>query len=87
MYKRQLYAQDASGKVALIGVSVEDTDEYGKPVSKIKLTADPVSYTHLGSHHSWNYYWGGFSQAQIDKLSGQIGREWDGNLWLSLIHI
>ena len=37
-----LYAQDASGKVALIGVSVEDTDEYGKPVSKIKLTADHI---------------------------------------------
>ncbi|EJW91313.1 hypothetical protein EVA_20584 [gut metagenome] len=35
-----LYAQDASGKVALIGVSVEDTDEQGNPVSKIKLTAD-----------------------------------------------
>ena len=34
-----------------------------------------------GNHHSWNYYWGGFSQAQIDKLSGQIGRQWDGNLW------
>lgn len=34
-----------------------------------------------GSHHIWNYYWGGFSQAQIDKLSGQIGRQWDGNLW------
>lgn len=34
-----------------------------------------------GSHHSWNYYWDGFSQAQIDKLSGQIGRRWDGNLW------
>ena len=34
-----------------------------------------------GSHHSWNYYWDGFSQAQIDKLSGQIGRQWDGNLW------
>ena len=34
-----------------------------------------------GSHHSWNYYWSGFSQAQIDKLSGQIGRQWDGNLW------
>lgn len=34
-----------------------------------------------GSHHSWNYYWSGFNQAQIDKLSGQIGRRWDGNLW------
>ena len=34
-----------------------------------------------GSHRSWNYYWDGFSQAQIDKLSGQVGRQWDGSLW------
>lgn len=34
-----------------------------------------------GSHHSWNYYWGGFSQEQIDKLSQQIGRDWNGDLW------
>lgn len=34
-----------------------------------------------GSHHSWNYYWGGFSQEQIDRLSEQIGRTWNGDLW------
>ena len=34
-----------------------------------------------GSHHSWNYYWAGFSREQIDKLSQQIGRQWDGDLW------
>ncbi len=34
-----------------------------------------------GSHHSWNYYWGGFSQEQIDRLSGQIGRSWNGDIW------
>jgi tape measure domain-containing protein len=34
-----------------------------------------------GSHHSWNKYWGGFSGEQIGRLSGQIGREWDGDLW------
>lgn len=34
-----------------------------------------------GSHHSWNYYWGGFSADQIAKLSEQIGRQWDGSLW------
>ena len=34
-----------------------------------------------GSHHSWNKYWGGFSQEQIARLSGQIGRDWDGNIW------
>lgn len=34
-----------------------------------------------GSHHSWNYYWGGFSQEQIDRLSGKIGRDWNGDIW------
>lgn len=34
-----------------------------------------------GAHHSWNYYWGGFSQEQIARLSRQIGRSWDGNIW------
>ena len=33
------------------------------------------------SHHSWNYYWGGFSQEQIDRLSGKIGRDWNGDIW------
>ena len=37
-----LYAQDSAGKVALIGVSVEETDEYGNTTSKIKLTADHI---------------------------------------------
>lgn len=34
-----------------------------------------------GAHHSWNYYWDGFSQDQIERLSRQIGRSWDGNIW------
>lgn len=34
-----------------------------------------------GAHHSWNYYWNGFSQDQINRLSSQIGRLWDGNIW------
>lgn len=36
------------------------------------------------SHHSWMYYWNegdGFSQEQIARLSGQIGRWWNGDLW------
>ena len=45
----------------------------------LQIARTQARYT--GSHHSWNYYWGGFNQAQIDKLSGQIGRQWDGNLW------
>jgi len=34
-----------------------------------------------GAHHSWNYYWNGYSQEQIDRLSGQIGRSWNGDIW------
>ena len=34
-----------------------------------------------GKHHSFNYYWGGFSEEQIARLSKQIGRQWDGSLW------
>ena len=33
------------------------------------------------AHHSFNAYWKGFSQEQINRLSSQIGRKWDGNLW------
>lgn len=36
------------------------------------------------SHHSWNYYWnnsGGFNSEQVARLSGQIGRQWDGSIW------
>ncbi len=33
------------------------------------------------SHHSFNYYWGGYNQEQIDRLSQQIGRQWNGDLW------
>lgn len=34
-----------------------------------------------GAHHSWSYYFGGFTEEQIAKLSRQIGRAWDGELW------
>lgn len=33
------------------------------------------------AHHSWEYYWEGFSSEQIARLSEQMGRQWDGNLW------
>lgn len=33
-----------------------------------------------GSHHSFNYYWRGFSQEQIDAVSKQMGRTWSGSL-------
>lgn len=33
------------------------------------------------AHHSFNYYWKGYNKEQIDRLSKQIGRDWDGNIW------
>ena len=36
---------------------------------------------YVGSHHSWNAYWGGFTQEEIDELSRRIGRQWSGDLF------
>jgi len=33
------------------------------------------------AHNSFNYYWDGYSEEQISRLSKQIGREWNGDLW------
>ena len=33
------------------------------------------------AHPSWDYYWKGYSDEQIKRLSEQIGRKWDGNIW------
>lgn len=33
------------------------------------------------AHHSFNYYWRGYSQEQIDRLSAQMGRKWNGDIW------
>lgn len=58
-----------------------DAYKYQKETNANYLQIAQEQARYSKSHHSWNYYWGGFSQAQIDKLSGQIGRRWDGNLW------
>ena len=58
-----------------------DAYKYQKETNANYLQMAMAQAGYHGSHHSWNYYWGGFNQAQIDKLSGQIGRQWDGNLW------
>lgn len=33
------------------------------------------------AHNSFNYYWRGYSQEQIDRLSAQMGRKWNGDIW------
>lgn len=76
-----LYAQDAEGKVALIGVSVDETDSEGNTKSKIKLTADHIQLEGLttvnnnfkvledGSIEAVN----GKFKGKIEAISGKIG--------------
>lgn len=33
------------------------------------------------NHKSFNYYWKGYSQEQTKRLSEQIGRQWNGDIW------
>lgn len=58
-----------------------DAYKYQKETNANYLQMAQAQAGYHGDHHSWNYYWGGFSQAQIDKLSSQIGRSWNGDIW------
>lgn len=55
--------------------------EYQKENNQNYLAMAQAQAGYHGSHHSWNYYWGGFSDADIQDFSNQIGRNWDGSLW------
>jgi len=44
-----------------------------------KIAQEQARYSN--SHHSWNYYWDGFNQEEIARLSSQIGRNWNGDIW------
>lgn len=71
-----LYAQDNTGKVALIGVSVEEKDEYGNTVSKIKLTADNIQLEGLVTAN------GNFKileDGSIETVNGKFTGEIDSN--------
>lgn len=52
----------------------EETNENYK-----RIAQEQASYS--SAHHSFNYYWGGYNQEQINRLSQQIGRQWNGDLW------
>lgn len=58
-----------------------DAYKYQKETNVNYLDVARAQAGYSGSHHSWNYYWNGFSQEQINRLSQQIGRQWDGSLW------
>ena len=33
------------------------------------------------AHHSFNYYWDGYTEEEIKRLSNQIGKDWDGDIF------
>ena len=38
--------------------------------------------SYSSAHHSWNYYWGGFTQEEIEQGRKRIGKsEWSGDIW------
>ena len=56
--------------------------EYQKENNQNYLDIARAQAGYSGSHHSWNYYWGGgFSKEQIADFSNQIGRNWNGSIW------
>lgn len=71
---------EKSRGAAAIDISRRAADLQEQTNENYKKMAQAQAGYH-GSHHSWNYYWGGFSQEQISRLSGQIGRQWNGDLW------
>lgn len=68
-----LYAQDADGKVALIGVSVDEVDEEGNKKSTIKLTADHIKLEGLiTANGNFKILEDGSIEATNGKFKGEI---------------
>lgn len=67
-----------SGMKAVKTANEAETQQKEKEKNLLKIMQAQMGYH--GSHHSWNYYWGGFSQKQIADFTEQIGRAWDGAL-------
>ena len=70
-----------SGKGTKSVVAYRDSYKMQEETNANYLQIAMARARYHGKHHSWNYYWDGFSEDQIAKLSGQIGREWNGDLW------
>ena len=70
-----------AGKGTKSVAAYRDAYNYQRETNSNYLGIAQAQAGYHGAHHSWNYYWGGFSQEQIARLSRQIGRSWDGNIW------
>lgn len=71
---------EKSRGAAAIDISRRAADYQKQTNENYKQMAQAQAGYH-GSHHSWNYYWEGYSQEAIDRLSNQIGRQWNGDIW------
>lgn len=71
---------EKSRGAAAIDISRRAADYQKQTNENYKQMAQAQAGYH-GSHHSWNYYWDGYSQEQINRLSNQIGRQWNGDIW------
>lgn len=67
------------GKEA-IDISQQAT-ELQKQVNENALAKVKAQAGYHSAHHSWNAYWNGFTDEQVQRLSKQIGRDWNGDIW------
>lgn len=68
-----IYAQDADGRVAMIGVSVDEVDEEGNKKSTIKLTADHIKLEGLiTANDNFKILEDGSIEATNGKFKGEI---------------
>ncbi len=75
-----IYAQDADGKLALIGVSVDETDADGNKISVVKLTGDHIKLEGLvTANENFKILEDGSIEAKNGKFTGEIDSE-KGNI-------
>lgn len=71
-------------KTARGAIAIRISDDAEKlqreTIDNYKVIAQAQAGYH-SAHHSFNYYWRGYSQEQIDRLSAQMGRKWNGDIW------
>lgn len=71
-----IYAQDADGKLALIGVSVDGTDADGNKISVVKLTGDHIKLEGLvTANENFKILEDGSIEAKNGKFTGEIDSE------------
>lgn len=70
-----------SGRGTKSVAAYSDAYRYQEEANANYLEMAQAQAGYHGAHHSWAYYFEGFTEEQIAKLSRQIGRAWDGDLW------